>query len=63
VIFFFVPVPVPARIAVVGYMILELILGVTGIQAAVAHFAHLGGALVGFGLIQFWRAQQRARGA
>src|SRR6185312_6078410 len=28
VIFFFVPVPVPARIAVVGYMILELVLGV-----------------------------------
>jgi len=59
VIFFFVPVPVPARIAVVGYMILELVLGVTGTQASVAHFAHLGGALVGFLLILYWRARMR----
>ena len=57
VIFFFVPVP--ARIAVVGYMILELVLGVTGTQAGVAHFAHLGGALMGFLLILYWRAQVR----
>jgi membrane associated rhomboid family serine protease len=62
VFLFIVPVPIPARIAVVGYMILELVLGVTGTQAGVAHFAHLGGALVGFALIQFWRAQARARG-
>ena len=55
----FIPVPVPARIAVVGYMIVELYLGVTGTQAGVAHFAHLGGAVVGFALIQFWRAQAR----
>ena len=62
VFLFIVPVPIPARIAVVGYMILELVLGVTGTQAGVAHFAHLGGALVGFALIHFWREQTRARG-
>ena len=54
----FVPIPVPAPIFVTGYVILELILGVTGTQAGVAHFAHLGGALVGFVLIRYWR--QRA---
>lgn len=57
----FIPVPVPARIAVVGYMILELFLGVTGTQAGVAHFAHLGGAIVGFVLIQYWRSRLRPR--
>jgi membrane associated rhomboid family serine protease len=57
VFLFFIPVPVPARIAVVGYVILELFLGVTGTQAGVAHFAHLGGALIGFALILYWRAQ------
>jgi membrane associated rhomboid family serine protease len=41
-------------------MILELVLGVTGTQAGVAHFAHLGGALVGFVLIQYWRSKLRA---
>jgi membrane associated rhomboid family serine protease len=55
----FFPVPIPAPIFVAGYMVLELVLGVTGTQAGVAHFAHLGGALVGLALIQFWRAQAR----
>jgi membrane associated rhomboid family serine protease len=59
VFLFFIPVPVPARIAVVGYLILELFFGVTGRQADVAHFAHLGGALIGFVLILFWRSRQR----
>ena len=57
----FFPVPVPAPIFVAGYMILELVLGVTGTQAGVAHFAHLGGALVGFILIQYWRSRVRAK--
>ena len=58
---FFVPVPIPARVAVVGYVILELYLGVTGTQAGVAHFAHLGGALVGIALILYWQYQARSR--
>jgi membrane associated rhomboid family serine protease len=54
--FVFVPVPVPAPIFVAGYMIIELFLGITGTQAGVAHFAHLGGALIGLALILIWRA-------
>ncbi len=54
----FVPIPVPAPIFVIGYMIVELFLGITGSQAGVAHFAHLGGALVGFVLIKLWRSQR-----
>lgn len=57
----FIPIPVPAPIFVIGYMIIELFLGITGTQAGVAHFAHLGGALVGFVMIQYWRAQSRPR--
>jgi len=56
----FVPIPVPAPIFVAGYMVLELILGVTGTQAGVAHFAHLGGALIGFVLIRLWRPRPPA---
>jgi membrane associated rhomboid family serine protease len=55
--FIFVPVPVPAPLFVGGYVIIELILGITGTQAGVAHFAHLGGALVGFLLIKLWHAR------
>ena len=56
----FIPIPVPAPIFVAGYMIIELFLGVTGSQAGVAHFAHLGGAIVGFVMIQYWRREARA---
>ncbi len=37
------PVAMPARIFAVVYAVLELTLGVSGSQAGVAHFAHLGG--------------------
>ena len=47
-------VPMPAWVAVTGYGALELFLGVTGTQAGVAHFAHLGGMLGAFVMIQ-WR--------
>ncbi len=42
----FLPIPIPARVFVVIYAVIELVLGVTGSQEGVAHFAHLGG-LVG----------------
>lgn len=45
--------PIPARIFVLGYAAIDLILGVSNAQDGVAHFAHLGGALGGFLLIKF----------
>lgn len=50
-------IPIPARIFVILYGILELVLGVTGTQAGVAHFAHLGGLAFGFLLILNWRGK------
>ena len=50
----FPPIPMPAWVAVTAYGVLELVLGVTGTQAGVAHFAHLGGMLGAFLLI-LWR--------
>jgi membrane associated rhomboid family serine protease len=43
VMLLFPPVALPARLFVILYAALELFLGVTGTQAGVAHFAHLGG--------------------
>jgi membrane associated rhomboid family serine protease len=51
----FPPIPVPAWLFVIGYGALELVLGVTGTEAGVAHFAHLGGMFGGLLLIQYWR--------
>ncbi len=53
----FPPVPMPAWLFVTGYGLLELYLGITGTQAGVAHFAHLGGMAAGFVLIQYWRGR------
>ena len=44
----FPPIPMRAPIFVAIYGVLELVLGVTGTQAGVAHFAHLGGMAGGY---------------
>jgi len=51
------PIPMPARIFVALYGGIELLLGVTGTQEGVAHFAHLGGMLGAWLLIRYWRGQ------
>ena len=56
------PIPMPARVFVALYGALELILGVTGTQAGVAHFAHLGGMLGGYLLILLWRTKRSRMG-
>ena len=53
----FPPIPMPAWLFVTGYGLVELVLGITGTQAGVAHFAHLGGMAAGFVLIQYWRGR------
>jgi membrane associated rhomboid family serine protease len=53
----FPPIPMPAWVAVTLFGALELFLGVTGSQAGVAHFAHLGGMLGAFVLIQHRRGK------
>ena len=53
------PIPMPAWLFVTLYGILELVLGVTGTQQGVAHFAHLGGMLGGFLTIRSWRSRSR----
>lgn len=55
----FFPVPIKAKYFVVGYGILELFLGVSGIQGGVAHFAHLGGMLFGYFMIKYWNKNSK----
>ncbi|HVR82281.1 MAG TPA: rhomboid family intramembrane serine protease [Luteimonas sp.] len=51
------PIPMKARTLVIVYGAIELVLGATGFQPGVAHFAHLGGMLFGWLLIRYWRGQ------
>ncbi|WP_457652805.1 rhomboid family intramembrane serine protease [Rhodocaloribacter sp.] len=49
--------PIKAKWFVIGYGLIELWAGVSGAQPGVANFAHLGGMLFGFLLIQYWRGK------
>lgn len=53
----FPPIPMPAWLFVIIYAGLELFLGISGTSAGIAHFAHLGGMLMGLLLIQYWRGR------
>ena len=55
VMLLFPPIPMPARVFVLLYAVLELVMGVTGAQSGVAHFAHLGGMVGGFIMLRYWR--------
>lgn len=51
----FIPVPIKAKYMVIGYGVIELFQGIARTGSDVAHFAHLGGMLIGFILIRYWR--------
>lgn len=59
IILLFPPIPLPAWLFVTLYGLLELLFGVTGTQAGVAHFAHLGGMAGGALCILYWRLRRR----
>ena len=54
------PFPIKAKYFVMGYAVLELVLGISG-GDGVAHFAHLGGMLFGLILIIYWRKKDGNR--
>ncbi len=56
----FPPIPMRAPTFALVYGALELILGVSGTQAGVAHFAHLGGMAGGYLVMRYWKAACRA---
>lgn len=62
VMLMFPPIPMKARTFVIVFGIGALVLGLTGWQPGVAHFAHLGGMVTGWLLIRYWRGQGRRGG-
>lgn len=53
-IYLYFLLPIKAKWFVIGYAVLELIMGIGGVDN-VAHFAHLGGMLFGLVLILYWK--------
>ena len=52
---FFIPIPIKAKWMVIGYGAIELFFGVSGSIDNVAHFAHLGGMIIGIFIILYWK--------
>jgi membrane associated rhomboid family serine protease len=52
--FFLVPIPIKAKYFVAFFGAIELFSGIARSDSGVAHFAHLGGMLIGFILIKYW---------
>lgn len=58
-----IPIPIKAKWFVLGYGLLELVLGISdNPNDNVAHFAHLGGLLTGFLIMLYWRNKTRKNG-
>ncbi len=57
----FPPVLIKAKWLVIIFGIIELVSGVTGSHAGVAHFAHLGGMVSGLLMILHWRRNPPSR--
>ena len=51
------PIPMKAKYFVIVFGLVELWLGLTAHSPSIAHFAHLGGMLFGYVLIQYWRGR------
>ena len=49
------PMPLKAKYLVIGYAVIELLIGLGPNNDGIAHFAHLGGMLFGLVLILYWR--------
>lgn len=59
----FIPVPIKAKYFVPGLLMVDLFLGISGKSifggsSGIAHFAHIGGALVGFIMMWYWKKNQ-----
>ncbi|MBR5851748.1 MAG: rhomboid family intramembrane serine protease [Bacteroidaceae bacterium] len=56
------PFPIKAKFFVIGYAVIELLLGLSNTQDGIAHFAHLGGMLFGLAMILYWRKKRKIGG-
>lgn len=51
----FLPIPIKAKYFVPILIMTDLFFGFTNIQTGTAHFAHIGGAIIGFLMIWYWK--------
>lgn len=55
---FLIPITFKAKWFIIAYIVLELLFGIIG-KDNIAHFAHLGGMLMGFILFMYWKRKHK----
>jgi membrane associated rhomboid family serine protease len=54
-----IPFPIKAKYAMIGLVVLDIIGGISNDQSGIAHFAHVGGAVVGILILLIWNKNNR----
>ncbi len=57
----FFPVPIAAKYFIPLIIVGDLFFGISGADTGTAHFAHIGGALIGFLIMKYWQKNQFSR--
>ena len=57
----FFPVPIAAKYFIPLIILGDLFFGITGAATGIAHFAHIGGAIIGFIIAYYWKRNQFKR--
>lgn len=55
----FIPIPIKAKWAITGILVLDIIFGFSSANTGVAHAAHIGGAITGFIIVWYWKKKGR----
>nr|WP_299172327.1 rhomboid family intramembrane serine protease [uncultured Allomuricauda sp.] len=54
----FLPVPIKAKYFVPALLAIDLFFGIGNVNTGIAHFAHIGGALIGFIMMWYWKKNE-----
>ena len=49
------PIPIKAKYLGIGLVAIGIFNGVGNFQQGIAHFAHVGGAIMGFVMVKYWK--------
>lgn len=55
------PIPLKARYLAIGLIAYDFIAGVGGLNTGTAHFAHIGGAMMGAMMVWYWKRNRNRR--
>ncbi len=59
VMLIFPPIEMSAAVMVGLFIVTDLVMGISGVQTGIGHFAHIGGALIGAATLLYWKSSKQ----